>query len=67
MSNVLKLAKVMQITALSRSSIYSFMEKGSFPAAIKLGPRSVGWLEQEIREWLADRVEARNKFNTAIQ
>lgn len=47
---------VESITGLSRSSIYAKMEDGSFPAAIKLSERSVGWLEHEIQAWLENRV-----------
>jgi prophage regulatory protein len=52
MHQILKLPEVMSRTGLSRASIYAFMAKGSFPSSIKLGPRSSGWLESEIQEWI---------------
>jgi prophage regulatory protein len=55
---ILRLAQVMQRVGLRRSSIYSLMRTGQFPAAIKLGPRSVGWIEAEVHSWLSGRIEA---------
>ena len=53
---IVKRQEVEAITSLSRSSIYAKMENGTFPKAIKLSQRSVGWLEHEIQEWLKNRV-----------
>lgn len=35
-------------TGLARSTIYSRMTKGMFPACIKVGLRAVRWREEEI-------------------
>ncbi len=49
---LLRLPVVKDLSGLSRSSIYSKIEKGEFPAPISLpGSRSVAWLEEEILEW----------------
>lgn len=53
---MLKRKQVETVTGLSRSSIYSKMETGTFPTPIKLSERSVGWLESEVQEWLQNRV-----------
>jgi hypothetical protein len=29
-----------------------------FPHSIKIGARAVGWIEDEVRNWLADRIAA---------
>ncbi len=54
---VLRLPAVKVRTGLSRSSIYLRMSKGEFPVPISLGGRSVGWLEQDIDEWIVERIE----------
>lgn len=54
---ILRLPTVKIRTGLSRSSIYLRMSKGEFPAPISLGGRSVGWLEQDIDEWIVERIE----------
>lgn len=56
---VMKLKEVTNTTGLSRSSIYAYMSKGKFPKSIQLGPRAVGWIEGEVREWLQERLNAR--------
>lgn len=53
MSNrVLKLPEVIQVTGLSKSSIYVYKRQGLFPKPINLGPRSVGWIERDIMAWI---------------
>jgi predicted DNA-binding transcriptional regulator AlpA len=42
---------------LSRSAIYELQAEQRFPQAIKITERSVGWLEGEIQEWLANHIE----------
>ena len=54
---ILRLPEVKNRTGLSRSSIYLRMANDEFPSPISLGGRSVGWLEQDIDEWIIDRIE----------
>ena len=58
---ILRLPQVTSKTNLSRSSIYNFIAAGTFPRPISLGLRSVGWLENEIDEWILSRVEKRDQ------
>ena len=58
---VLRRKQVESITGLSRSSIYSKMEIGTFPKPIKLSERSVGWLDSEVQDWLKSRVAETRK------
>ena len=53
---ILKRKQVEAITGLSRSTIYSKIETGTFPKPIKLSERSVGWLESEVQEWITERI-----------
>lgn len=55
--NILRLPSVKQRTGLSRSSIYLRMANNEFPASISLGGRAIGWLEQDIDEWIVERIE----------
>ncbi|MCC6920500.1 MAG: AlpA family phage regulatory protein [Alphaproteobacteria bacterium] len=45
--------------ALSRTEIYRKINKGEFPRPIPLGTHRVAFVESEIIEWMASRVEAR--------
>ena len=61
-TTILRLPAVKARTGLSRSTIYLRISEGAFPKPVSLGPRSVGWVETEILEWIAERVEARNRI-----
>lgn len=52
---VLRLNAVIAMTGLPRSTIYLYMKKDAFPKSIKLGERSVGWLEEEIQIWISEK------------
>lgn len=54
---ILRLPEVKRLTGLSRSSIYLRMANDEFPASISLGGRAVGWLEQDVHEWIVERIE----------
>lgn len=45
---ILRLPDVINQTGISRSSIYSRMKSGSFPQAVHLGPRTVGWMQSDV-------------------
>jgi prophage regulatory protein len=54
---ILRRPEVEHRTGLSRSGIYELLANGEFPKPIKLGSRSVGWLETEIAAWIQQRVQ----------
>ena len=49
---MIKLKEVQKMTSLSRSSIYAYIDKGIFPAQVKVGERSIAWNYDEITNWL---------------
>jgi prophage regulatory protein len=55
---ILRLKQVIARTGRGRSSIYQGILYGTFPDSIKLGGRSVGWLESEINDWIGGRISA---------
>lgn len=55
---VLRLPQVCRITGLCRSSIYQMEAEGRFPRRVKIGARSVGWIESEMQNWLRQRIES---------
>jgi prophage regulatory protein len=55
MERILRRPEVERLTGLARSTIYSWIDRGSFPGPVKLGERSVGWREGDVREWLEAR------------
>ena len=55
-TKVVRLPEVRTLTGLSRSTIYSQISQGKFPKPILLGSRAVGWIEQEVEDWLEQRI-----------
>ncbi|WP_411726049.1 helix-turn-helix transcriptional regulator [Methyloglobulus sp.] len=58
---ILRLPQTVAKTGLGRSTIYNLVSRGEFPQQIKLSPRTMGFLESEVDQWLAGKVEARNQ------
>jgi len=52
----LRLPDVKLVTGLSKSSLYSLIRANSFPAPVRLGPRTVAWVRSEIKQWATERV-----------
>ena len=52
---ILRLKDVTEATGLSRSSIYALRKRGLFPASVRIGPKAVGWFEDEILGYLKSR------------
>ncbi len=55
---ILRLRQVKERTGRSRSSIYADVKAGLFPEPINIGPRAVGWIEGEIDDWLAEKINS---------
>ena len=54
---ILRLPAVKARTGLSRSTIYLRISEGSFPKPVSLGGRAVGWIEEEVNNWLNQQIE----------
>lgn len=60
--NLLRAAQVCQKLQISKSTLYSKLDKSSkyydpvFPKQIKIGIGSVGWVECQIDQWISDRI-----------
>jgi prophage regulatory protein len=59
-SRLMRLKEVIQVTGMSRSSIYCRINEGKFPAAVSLGERSVAWVEEEVQGWITSKIRKRN-------
>lgn len=54
---LLRLPRVVEITALGKSSIYAGVKSGAFPTPVRLSARAVGWREDDIDKWVSERVK----------
>ena len=66
---VLNITAVIGITALSRSTIYALINPKSdyydpdFPKPIHLTQNRVGWVSQEIYDWLESKIAQRSEVH----
>ena len=59
---ILRMQQVIERTGLKKSSIYNLKSEGRFPDSVSLGgKRAVGWIEEEINEWLNKQIQASRK------
>ena len=56
---LIRLNQVLNLTGLSRGTIYRLERAGSFPLRRRLSTNSVAWLEHEITAWMESRPAAR--------
>jgi prophage regulatory protein len=58
---IYRLPEVMDMTGLSRSSIYLRVSTNEFPKPVKIGRRAIGWPEESIIAWQAKMMEAQDE------
>jgi len=68
----IRLNEVISRTGCSRTYIYRKMKEGTFPKGLKLGGplkdhykfdnRAIGWIEDEVDQWIEDRIEERQEI-----
>ena len=59
-SKFIRLPVVIEKTGYRRTAIYKKISEGSFPRPVNLGPRAIAWLEEEIQEWMNERITERD-------
>jgi len=57
---ILRVRDVVAKVGYCRKHLYELERRQQFPARIRLGPNSVGWLEHEIDAWIAERASTRS-------
>ena len=56
---LIKIKEVIKMTSLSRATIYKYMADDSFPKPVSLGTKAVAWVEDEVENWIVEKIEAR--------
>jgi len=52
---LMRIQEVVQVTGLSRMSIYRYEKAGVFPKRRRIGENSVRWLDSDVEDWMASR------------
>ncbi|MGJ0635967.1 helix-turn-helix transcriptional regulator [Xenorhabdus bovienii] len=54
--NLIRLPEVQRRTGYSKAWIYKLISDGEFPKQVKIGTRSIAFIESEIDDWIAQRI-----------
>ncbi|MDX6911580.1 AlpA family transcriptional regulator [Hafnia paralvei] len=57
----IRLSEVQRRTGYSKAWIYRLMSQSKFPASVKIGSRSIAFIESEVDEWINSRIEESRK------
>jgi prophage regulatory protein len=55
--SLLRRPQVQARTGLSRSSMYKAISEGTFPKPIPLGAKAVAWVDRQVDDWIAAKIE----------
>lgn len=50
---------VRQLVGKSRTTLWRWEQEGKFPQRVQLGANSIGWILEEVLDWIAARAAAR--------
>ncbi|WP_366524201.1 AlpA family phage regulatory protein [Henriciella sp.] len=56
---ILSKRQVRELVLYSPQHIARLEKAGKFPKRVQLGPNRVGWVEDEVLDWLQQRLESR--------
>lgn len=57
---IYRLPELMRVIGLKKTAIDRMVDQGDFPRPIRLGPKSKGWLVDEVTGWLDVRKAERD-------
>ncbi len=57
----IRLPDVQRRTGYSKAWIYRLMSQGKFPTSVKIGSRTIAFVESEIDEWVNQRIAESRK------
>ena len=61
MKKMLSKRQVKELVLYSPQHIARLEAAGQFPKRVQLGVNRVGWVEEEVLEWLQQRIDARDQ------
>ena len=57
---VIRIREVCQKVGLSRASVLRKSREGTFPIPINVGVKAMGFIEEEVEQWLQEQAQKRN-------
>ncbi|MFW5401634.1 MULTISPECIES: helix-turn-helix transcriptional regulator [Yersinia] len=59
--SLIRLSEVQRRTGYSKAWLYRLISQNRFPSSIKIGTRSIAFVESEIDEWINQRIAESRK------
>ncbi|MFZ5295142.1 helix-turn-helix transcriptional regulator [Enterobacter bugandensis] len=59
--SLIRFHEVQKRTGYSKAWLYRLMSQGKFPSSIKIGSRSIAFVESEVDDWINQRIEDSRK------
>lgn len=64
----IRLPRIIEISGLGRSTIWSYVKMGKFPVPIKLSERVTVWRLSEINQWIEEKItEAQTIHDSSLK
>ncbi|PAW34900.1 dipicolinate synthase [Pantoea vagans] len=63
---LIRMPEVLSKTGFKKSWIYLLISNNSFPKSIKMGPRSVAFVEAEIDQWILERINGSRNYEVKV-
>ncbi|WP_458251066.1 helix-turn-helix transcriptional regulator [Geobacter anodireducens] len=53
MERMIRLPEILNLTGVSRSTIWRWIKAGYFPRPVRMSPGTIGWKSTDVLDWLA--------------
>lgn len=53
---LIRMSEIIRRTGYSKAWIYKLIAQGRFPQPVKIGSRSIAFVESEVEEWVNQRI-----------
>lgn len=63
-SRLLRIREVLRLCGMSRATRHREIKLHNFPAPVKMSAWSVGWLQEDVAQWLDVRIAQRDRPTT---
>lgn len=57
----IRLSEVQKRTGYSKAWLYKLISQNRFPQSVKIGTRSIAFVESEVNEWINERIAESRK------
>ncbi len=64
---LITLDEVIDRIPYSKVHIYRLMEQGKFPRSVQVGAQRIAFVEKEIDEWIASRMQNRDMNSASVE